>query len=57
MRTKINVDPGTDLETQYTASQSEDSYAPTWKCKVSNILADEKNWDDSSGSLLKQAEE
>ncbi|XP_052537892.1 tyrosine-protein kinase TXK-like isoform X4 [Tympanuchus pallidicinctus] len=33
MRTKINVDPDTDLEAQYTASQSEDSYAPTWKCK------------------------
>ncbi|XP_065593128.1 tyrosine-protein kinase TXK [Cyrtonyx montezumae] len=33
IRTKINVDPDTNLETQYSASQSEDSYTPTWKCR------------------------
>ncbi|NWI85296.1 TXK kinase, partial [Pitta sordida] len=32
MRTKVNLDPDTGLVTQYSASQPDVSYAPTWKC-------------------------
>ncbi|NXQ80245.1 TXK kinase, partial [Nyctibius grandis] len=33
MRTKMNLDPDTDLVTQYSASQPAVSYASTWKCR------------------------
>lgn len=41
MRTKMNLDPDTGLVTQYSASQPDVSYASTWKCRVSNVLAGE----------------
>lgn len=42
MRTKMNLDPGTGLVTQYSASQPDISYGSAWKCKVRNVLAGEK---------------
>ncbi|XP_054060220.1 tyrosine-protein kinase TXK-like isoform X4 [Rissa tridactyla] len=33
MRTKMNLDPGTGLVTQYSASQPDISYGSAWKCK------------------------
>ncbi|XP_051646089.1 tyrosine-protein kinase TXK-like [Manacus candei] len=32
-RTKVNLDPDTGLETHYSASQPDVSYASTWKCR------------------------
>lgn len=42
MRTKMNLDPDTDLVTQYSASQPDISYASTSKRRVSNVLVGEK---------------
>ncbi|KAK2513680.1 hypothetical protein Q9233_015356 [Columba guinea] len=33
MRTKMNLDPDTGLVTQYSASQPDTFYAPSWRCK------------------------
>ncbi|NXN43536.1 TXK kinase, partial [Rhinoptilus africanus] len=33
MRTKMDLDPGTGLVTQYSASQPDISYGSAWKCK------------------------